>query len=54
MARKEPSGPSFTAFLIWPRMPDTVRMDAPMNFATSISELNMPRMNAVFLNILLG
>jgi hypothetical protein len=30
-----------------PRMPDTVRMDAPSNFEASSVLLNMPLMNAV-------
>ena len=30
-------------------MPETVRMDAPSNLATSSAELNIPETNAVFL-----
>ena len=53
VARKAPGGALFmeeefvTAFLIWPRMPDTVRMAAPWNLATSSWLLNMSRMKAV-------
>jgi hypothetical protein len=34
-------------FLIWPRIPDTVRIAAPSNLATSSALLNMPRTKAV-------
>ena len=52
-ARNAPSGLG-SAFLTWPRMPDTVRMFAPSNLATSSAELNMSLMNAVFLKTLNG
>ena len=32
-----------------PRMPETVRIEAPSNLATSRAELNMPETKAVFL-----
>ena len=41
-------------FLMVPLMPETVRMEAPSNLATSRGLLNMPLMKAVFFNILLG
>ena len=53
VARKAPLG-ARRAFLIYPRMPETLQMPAPSNLATSSSLLNMPRMNAVFLYILKG
>ena len=52
-ARNAPSGLA-SAFLICPRIPDTVLMLAPSNLATSSAELNMSLMNAVFLKILYG
>ena len=53
VALKAPSG-VLRHFLICPLIPDTVRIAAPSNFATSKLVLNMPLMNAVFLNILYG
>ena len=53
VALKAPSG-ELRHFLIWPLIPDTVRMAAPSNFATSKLVLNMPFIKAVFLNILYG
>jgi len=53
VARKAPSG-RLKAFLTCPRIPDTVRIFAPSNFATSIVEVNISRMNAVFLNTFIG
>jgi len=41
-------------FLMVPLMPDTVRMAAPSNLATSRGLLNMPEMKAVFFMILVG
>ena len=38
----------------WPRMPETVLMDAPSNLATSREELNMPPTKAVCLRICEG
>ena len=46
---KAPSG-ELKLFLICPLMPDTVRMAAPSNLATSRLLLNMPLTKAVFLN----
>ncbi len=48
-----PAGCPLTFFTV-PRMPETVRMEAPSNFATSRPLLNMPRTNAVCLAILNG
>lgn len=42
------------AFLIWPRIPETVLIEAPSNLLTSRSELNIPEMKAVFLYIFDG
>ena len=53
VARKVPSL-AWSAFLSWPRTPDTVRMAAPSNLATSSDELNMSFTNAVFLCTLKG
>ncbi len=51
--RTAPSGvpplPPRRAFLMLPRIPETVRTDAPSNFAASSWVVNMPLMNAVFL-----
>lgn len=41
-------------FLTCPRIPLTVRMAAPSNLATSKSDVNIPLISAVFLNILHG
>ena len=41
-------------FLIVPRMPDTVRIEAPSNLATSSWEVNMPVTKAVWRAILKG
>ncbi len=41
-----------TTFLIWPRMPLTVRTAAPSKRATSNADVNISLMNAVFLKIL--
>ena len=43
-----------TAFLIWPRIPDTVFSLEPSNFATSKAVLNIPLMKAVFLKVFVG
>ena len=51
VARKWPSG-LLRALLIWPRMPDTVLMEAPSNLAISRELVNMSLMKAVFLKIL--
>ena len=48
------AAPALVAFLTVPRMPETVRSDAPWNLATSSALLNMPVMNAVFLYTLEG
>mmetsp|Transcript_15958 Transcript_15958/g.40369 ORF Transcript_15958/g.40369 Transcript_15958/m.40369 type:complete len:217 (+) Transcript_15958:396-1046(+) len=53
VALNEPSF-FFRAFFISPRIPDTVRSEAPSNFATSSADVNMSFTNAVFLNILNG
>mmetsp|Transcript_2105 Transcript_2105/g.4339 ORF Transcript_2105/g.4339 Transcript_2105/m.4339 type:complete len:220 (+) Transcript_2105:559-1218(+) len=53
VARKTPLSP-LTARLIWPRMPETVRREAPSNLATSRGEENMFLMKAVFLNTFCG
>ena len=53
VARNAPSGFA-SAFLTCPRMPDTVRMFAPSNLATSSALPNMSFTNAVFLKILYG
>lgn len=53
VARKEPAGPGHLC-LIWPRIPDTVWIFTPSNRATSIEELNISLMKAVFLKILKG
>ncbi len=42
VARKLPAVPSLTAFLMWPRIPLTVRIALPSNLATSRAELNIP------------
>uniref|UniRef100_A0A0A9EAB8 Uncharacterized protein n=1 Tax=Arundo donax TaxID=35708 RepID=A0A0A9EAB8_ARUDO len=47
-------GSIFAAFLTCPRIPLTVRMAAPSNLATSKSDVNIPLIRAVFLNILHG
>ena len=44
----------FAAFLIEPRIPETVLIDAPVNLLTSRLELNIPLMKAVFFMILYG
>ena len=43
-------GGLWMCFLICPLMPDTVRIDAPSNLATSRGDVNMSLINAVFLN----
>jgi len=48
------AAPCPTAFLICPRTPETVRILAPSNLATSRSELNIPWTKAVFLKTLAG
>ena len=53
VARKAPSAPGHLC-LICPRIPETVWIFTPSNRATSIDELNMSLMNAVFLKILNG
>ena len=53
VARNAPSG-ALIAFLICPRIPETVRMLAPSNRATSSGDVNIPLINAVFLNTLAG
>lgn len=53
VARNAPSGRR-RAFLTCPRIPDTVRIFAPSNFATSIEEVNISRIKAVFLNTFIG
>lgn len=50
VARNDPGyAPSLTTRFIVPRMPETVLSYAPVNFAASRFELNMPLMKAVFL-----
>lgn len=53
VARKAPGGPGHLC-LICPRMPETVWILTPSKRATSMDELNMSLMNAVFLKILKG
>mmetsp|Transcript_11596 Transcript_11596/g.32574 ORF Transcript_11596/g.32574 Transcript_11596/m.32574 type:complete len:302 (-) Transcript_11596:47-952(-) len=55
VALHAPSLPGTLApFLTVPRMPETVRTEAPSNLATSSWELNMPSRKAVFFMILKG
>mmetsp|Transcript_26891 Transcript_26891/g.67727 ORF Transcript_26891/g.67727 Transcript_26891/m.67727 type:complete len:220 (+) Transcript_26891:814-1473(+) len=58
VARKSPSRmpfcPGRSAFLMVPRMPETVRMEAPSNLATSSWLLNMPVTKAVLRLMWLG
>ena len=54
VARKLPGASCGYDFLISPRMPDTVRILAPSNLATSSALLNMPRTKAVFRKTLAG
>mmetsp|Transcript_32630 Transcript_32630/g.92522 ORF Transcript_32630/g.92522 Transcript_32630/m.92522 type:complete len:216 (+) Transcript_32630:549-1196(+) len=58
VARKAPSlmpfCPGRSAFFIVPLIPDTVRMEAPSNFATSSSLLNIPPTKAVLRFVCIG
>ena len=49
VARKAPSG-VLRPFLIWPLIPETVRMAAPSNLATSKELVNIPKKNWKKLN----